>query len=65
MDVGEALALLAQQPGFVPDHESARIKGVRRLLVGHIRYFIHYRVTAEVVEVMIVWQKSGNTPPAL
>ena len=45
MDIGDALALLAQQPGFGTAYEGARTKGVRRLLAGRIRYYIYYRVT--------------------
>lgn len=65
IDVGEVLALLAQQPGFGTAYEGARIKGVRRLLVGRIRYFIYYRVTTEALEVLAVWHVSRGKQPAL
>ena len=38
-DIGEALVLLAQQPGIGAKYEGARTAGVRRLLVGRVRYF--------------------------
>ena len=64
MDIGDALALLAQQPGFGTAYEGARTKGVRRLLAGRIRYYIYYRVTLEAVEVLAVWHVSrGKQPP--
>ena len=65
IDIGEALILLAQQPGFGTSYEGTRIKGVRRLLVGRIRYFIYYRVTPEVLEVLAVWHVSRGKQPAL
>ncbi|MFA6444886.1 MAG: type II toxin-antitoxin system RelE/ParE family toxin [Sterolibacterium sp.] len=64
-DIGEALALLAQQPGIGAAYEGARIKGVRRLLVGRIRYFIYYRVTPETLEVLTVWHESRGKQPSL
>ena len=39
-DIGDALALLAQQPGIGAAYNGAKTKGVRRLLVGRTRYFI-------------------------
>jgi plasmid stabilization system protein ParE len=63
-DIGAALTLLAQQPGIGATYEGARIKGVRRLLVGRIRYFIYYRVTPDALEVLTVWHTSrGKQPP--
>lgn len=64
-DIGEALTLLAQQPGLGTLYEGARTKGVRRLLVGRIRYFIYYRATPEAVEVLTVWHESRGKQPAL
>ena len=65
IDIGEALALLAQQPGFGTAYEGARAKGVRRLLVGRIRYYIYYRVTLEALEVLAVWHVSRGKQSAL
>ena len=65
IDIGEALALLAQQPGFGTAYEGTRAKGVRRLLVGRIRYYIYYRVALEALEVLAVWHVSRGKQPAL
>ena len=43
----------------------ARAKGVRRLLVGRIRYFIYYRVISGKVEVLAVWHVSRGRQPSL
>ena len=63
--MGEALALLARQPSIGNVYEGARVKGVRRLLVGRIRYFIYYRVTPETLEVLTVWHISRGKQPSL
>ena len=64
-DIGEALALPARQAGIGTAYEGARTKGVRRLLVGRIRYFIYYRVTPETLEVLTVWHMSRGKQPSL
>lgn len=64
-DIGEALALLVQQPGIGTAYEGARTKGVRRLLVGRIRYFIFYHVTPDTLEVLAVWHVSRDKQPSL
>lgn len=62
-DIGDALALLAQQPGIGAVHEGSRTPGVRRLLVGRIRYFIYYRATQDTLEVLAVWHASRGVRP--
>ncbi|MDP1647032.1 MAG: type II toxin-antitoxin system RelE/ParE family toxin [Rubrivivax sp.] len=64
-DIGEALALLALQPGIGAAYQGARVKDVRRLLVGRIRHFIYYRATADALEVLAVWHVSRGRQPAL
>lgn len=64
-DIGAALALLAQHPGIGAAYEGARTRGIRRLLVGRIRYFIYYRVTPETLEVLTVWHESRGKQPSL
>ena len=64
-DIGDALALLAEQPGIGAAYEGARTQGVRRLLVGRIRYFIYYRTTPDTLEVLAVWHVSRGKQPSL
>lgn len=64
-DIGEALALLAQQPGIGTVYDGAGAKGVCRLLVGRIRYFIYYRATPDTLEVLAVWHVSRGKQPSL
>lgn len=65
IDIGEVLALLAEQPGIGALFEAARTKGVRRLLVGRIRYFIYYRATKDTLEVIAVWHVSRSKQPSV
>ena len=65
IDIGDALALLAEQPGIGALYEGARTKGVRRLLVGRIRYFIYYRATSDTLDVLAVWHVSRGRQPSL
>lgn len=64
-DIGEALALLARQPGIGVTYKSGRANDVRRLLIGRIRYFIYYRVTSETLEVLALWHMSRDKQPLL
>ena len=65
VDIGQALTLLAEHPGIGVLYEGARTKGVRRLLVGRIRYFIYYRATQDTLEILAVWHVSRGTQPSL
>ena len=62
-DIGEALMLLARQPGIGVVDDGSRTEGVRRLLVGRIRYFIYYRTTPDAIEVLAVWHVSRGERP--
>ena len=64
-DIGEALALLARQPGIGTAYHGRKAQGVRRLLAGRIRYFIYYRVTSETLDVLAVWHMSRGKQPSL
>lgn len=65
IDIGNALALLAEQPGVGAAYHGARTEVVRRLLVGRIRYFIYYRATQDTLEVLAVWHVSRGKQPVL
>lgn len=65
VDIGEALALLAQQPAIGTLYQGCRIANVRRLLLGRIRYFIYYRVTPDTLDVLALWHVSRGRQPSL
>jgi plasmid stabilization system protein ParE len=62
-DIGESVALLAEQPGIGAKYEGARTPGVRRLFLGRIGYFLYYRVSDETLEVLALWHASRGEQP--
>ncbi len=62
-DIGESVALLAEQPGIGAKYEGARTPGVRRLFLGRIGYFLYYRVNNETLEVLALWHASRAEQP--
>jgi hypothetical protein len=46
-------------------YDGARTKGVRRLLLGRVRYFIYFRVTPDTLEVLAFWHMSRGKQPTL
>lgn len=64
-DIGESGALLAEQPGIGAKYEGARTQGVRRLFLGRIGYFLYYRVSDEILEVLALWHASREHQPRI
>ena len=64
-DFGEAVALLAEQPGIGARYEGARTPGVRRLFLGRIGYFIYYKAEGDTLHVLALWHASREHQPAL
>lgn len=64
-DFGEAVALLAEQPGIGAKYEGARAPGVRRLFLGRVGYFIYYRVKDGALHVLALWHASREHQPRL
>ena len=62
-DLGQALELLALQPGIGTPCRGASLKSVRRLLLGRIRYFVYYRANADTLEVLALWHASRGEDP--
>ena len=62
-DIGESVALLAEQPGIGAKYEGARTPDVRRLFLGRIGYFLYYRVSDEALEVLALWHASREEQP--
>jgi plasmid stabilization system protein ParE len=64
-DFGEAVALLAEQPGIGARYEGARAPGVRRLFLGRIGYFIYYKAENGTLQVLALWHASREHQPVL
>ena len=64
-DLEDAFALLAAQPEIGGYYESARVRGVRRLHIRRIRYYLYYRVTEKAIDILALWHTSRGTLPRL
>jgi plasmid stabilization system protein ParE len=64
-DVARALLLLSTQPGLGVPTRGARSKGVRRLTLSRVRYYLYYRVSKGTLEVLAFWHTSRAREPRL
>jgi plasmid stabilization system protein ParE len=64
-DFGEAVALLAEQPGIGARYEGTRAPGVRRLFLGRVGYFIYYKAENGTLHVLALWHASRESQPAV
>ena len=64
-DIGESIALLAEQPGIGSKYEGARTPGVRRLYLGRVGYFLYYREKEDTLEVLAFWHARRRRQPKL
>jgi plasmid stabilization system protein ParE len=64
-DIAHALALLSTQPGIGVPARRAKTKGIRRLTLSRIRYYLYYRVSKGTLEVLAFWHTSRGREPRL
>lgn len=57
-DIGEAIALLSEQPNIGAKYEGSRTAGVRRLFLSRLGYFIYYKVEGDSLQVLAFWHAS-------
>jgi len=57
------LAAVALMPNLGSPAASARLAGVRRVLLRRTRYYVFYRVREETLAVLAVWHSSRGTGP--
>jgi plasmid stabilization system protein ParE len=64
-DFGEAVFLLAEQPGVGAKYDGSRTVGVRRLFLSRVGYFIYYKVEDDFLHVLAFWHASREYQPSL
>ncbi|HXU52181.1 MAG TPA: type II toxin-antitoxin system RelE/ParE family toxin [Casimicrobiaceae bacterium] len=64
-DLAKAFSLLSAEPRIGLRVPSARVAGIRRLHLARIRYYLFYRIRADVVEVLALWHASRGSGPEL
>ena len=57
------LAILAVQPGIGAPARRSRIRGLRRITLPRVRYYLYYRVSGEALEVVALWHVSRGRQP--
>lgn len=67
-ELEQALQLVASQPELGARARSTRLAGVRRVLLGRVRYHLYYRVVdspTRSIEVLALWHTSRGGKPAV
>ena len=64
-DLARALSLLSTQPGLGVPAPRAKTKGIRRLTLSRIRYYLYDRVSKGTLEVLAFWHRSRGREPRL
>ena len=63
-EVARVFAIISSQPGIGVPERRRTIRGLRRLNLSRIDYYILYRETVDVLEVLAFWHTSrGRKPP--
>ena len=65
IDLNEAFTLLSHQPGLGSPCTNVGSPGVRRLLLGRLRYFLYYRMKDDTLEILAFWHASRGEPSRL
>ena len=66
-DLERAFEIISSLPGTGEPVSHSRLKGLRRLLMGRVRYYLYYHVDQEreTVEVLALWHTSRGSTPTL
>ena len=64
-ELQRGFALISQRPEVGAKATNVKLKGVRRIQLSRIRYFLYYRVQADRVEVLALWHSSRLEGPVL
>jgi plasmid stabilization system protein ParE len=64
-DLEQGYALIAVHPRIGASARSPRLRGVRRILLNRINYYLYYRETSEAIDVLAFWHASRGEPPPL
>jgi len=62
-DVAEMLALLSIQPGTGASPRRSRVRGVRRVVLPRVRYYLYYRVSGRFLQVLSFRHMSRSRQP--
>ena len=57
--------LISRQPSIGARATNVKLKGILRIHLSRIRYFLYYRVGASRIEVLALWHSSRLKGPSL
>lgn len=64
-DIARAFSQIARFPHAGQPVIGARRRGVRRVPLRHVGYFLYYQVRHDVIEIMALWHASRGSPPPI
>jgi plasmid stabilization system protein ParE len=64
-DLEQGYALIAEHPRIGASARSPRLRGVRRILLTRINYYLYYREMPEAIDILAFWHASRGAGPPL
>jgi len=64
-ELAEAFSLLSAEPGIGAPALDVRARGVRRVHLARVHYYLYYRVRGSRVDVLALWHASRGSGPLL
>ncbi len=64
-ELEQAIALLAVHANLGTSARNTRLRGVRRVHLSRVHYYLYYRLSADAVEILAFWHTSRGAGPAL
>lgn len=64
-ELAEAFSLLSAEPGIGAPALNVRARGVRRVHLARVLYYLYYRVRGSRVEALALWHTNRGTGPFL
>jgi plasmid stabilization system protein ParE len=64
-ELAEAFKLLLSQPAIGAPALTAKMRGVRRVYLARVHYYLYYRLHGEQIQVLALWHTSRGTPPSV
>jgi len=64
-ELAEAFKLLAAQPAIGVPALNVKTRGVRRVHLARIHYYLYYRVYVDEVQILALWHTSRGSGPQL
>lgn len=62
-DFGEAVSLLAEQPGIGARYGRGKVSDIRRLFLNRVGYFVYYKVHGDSLHILAFWHARREHQP--